>query len=141
MATLTARRASIVAGLALIPALAFGAVANASPADSQSVTPRPAAAAAHVDPQQVPTIKVHGKIIEVETNYGQGHHRVTTITVIGVQDGQKKALKFAVTPHTTIGQHGHPVPASELTKGDTVTVVGNYLPHQHIGVARHIVIN
>lgn len=129
MSSKFARRVGIVAGLALIPTVAFGATANAAPADNQGTTSRPAGEQpAHPDPQRLPHVKARGR-------------QVTFITFGGGKDGEPKEIKFAITPRTVVEQDGHPVPVSELTKGDEVTAEGTYLPLLHLGIAEHVTIN
>jgi hypothetical protein len=138
MSAKIARRVGIVAGLVLLPTVAFGAVANAAPAP-QETAPGPAVEE-QAHPDRLPKIKVRGQITDVVAKDLHGR-QVLLITIGGPKDGKPKEFTFAVTPRTVVEQDGHRVPASELTKGDHVTAIGSQLPHQHLAVAKHVTIN
>ncbi|MCI2417956.1 hypothetical protein MOQ72_11020 [Saccharopolyspora sp. K220] len=127
-----ARRAGIVAGLALVPAVAFGAVANADPA---APSPAPSAARQHVAEHGVAATR-SGVISSVVTREIRGHQ----VTIIELAD-QDRAVKWVVSPRKTVIEDGEPVPASGLTKGDNVTVTGKVLPKRGVGSAREVVIH
>ncbi|MFR9728324.1 hypothetical protein ACL03H_03780 [Saccharopolyspora sp. MS10] len=110
----TIRRATAIAGLALVPALAFGAAAQASPA----AAPQPTTAAAA---EQAPTVRE--PIAEIGT--------VSQIGNVETPDGPIVTFKFApegpwwvIGADTEVLKDGEVVSPQELREGDQVTAEG-----------------
>ncbi|MER5390049.1 hypothetical protein [Saccharopolyspora sp. NPDC002686] len=146
MISKTARRAGLVAGIALLPAMAFGSAANAATTDAPQ---QPAAQQQAQHPHEGQHhrhkgqhVELTGTITKVGTKKVRGHD-VQLITVAGkAKDGKQQEITFAVPKKATVrDEAGKPVAADQLTQGKKVTVKGMQLPEKHEGVAHRITIN
>lgn len=130
----TARRAGILAGFALIPALAFGVAANAATPGNQAPASQPASVQQVQPAQKDQHVRLDGKIVKIETGEDNGQ-QIKVITLAGEPGG--KEIKFIVTPRTVIDQQA---PADGLKEGDLVRVEGTYDTDHHIGTAEHVTV-
>ncbi|MQA12187.1 MAG: hypothetical protein GEU98_27365 [Pseudonocardiaceae bacterium] len=123
------RRSSLVAGVALISALGFGSVAQASTAGA---TPEPASASAET---QAKTIKAKGQIEKVSTKVVHGK-KITGFTLAAKPD-----MRWLAGDKTSVIKDGKPASAEDLEKGDNVLVTGKLVktPHGTVVHAEEIV--
>lgn len=113
------KRAAAAAGLALCGTLALGGFTQANAATVSTAT-------ANTSGTSVSQQSGHHRLYEkgVVTALGTARHNGHQVEVVQVSAG-KHTLKWAVTGQTQVTDHGRPVPASAIKKGDEVTAQGN----------------
>lgn len=120
------RRAGVIAGLALMPALVFGGSAVAASVDGHTAQSDPSQTQP-VNPSdgQHKKIKVHGQVSKIEKRADVVWGEVTVVSVVAHPGGPE--LDFVLAPDTTVDhedgapQVGDKVTASgEIQDGKTV---------------------
>lgn len=136
MSSKNVRRASVITGLALLPAIAFGGIAEASTATAAHAP----ASAQQQGGDHAGQVKVKGQITDVQ--HKKVHDKDATKITVSGKDGQKgggqKSKDFIVTPRTVVTKDGKPVPAKALHKGQNVTAAGKQAPKGDAAVAQHV---
>lgn len=123
------RRVSAVAGLALVPALAFGAVAQAAPAPTFSESA--SAPVSHSQHKAGDEVAVKGTITEI------GHIETPEGSVVGFKFGDSQW--WLADQDTIVLKDGDMVDPHELEEGDDVW--GEGTAGQEFVTAKHVTVH
>ncbi|MEU5850139.1 hypothetical protein [Saccharopolyspora shandongensis] len=131
MSAKNTRRAGIIAGLALLPALVFGGTALAASADGQVAKSNPSQTQQVNPSDETHNIRVEGEVSKIEKRGDVVWGEVTVFSVVAHPGAPE--LEFVLTPDTTVElENGAPMVGDKVTASGAVQQDGKTVLADHM---------
>ncbi|MEU3274489.1 hypothetical protein ABZ639_26905 [Saccharomonospora sp. NPDC006951] len=131
MSTKIIRRAGVVAGLVLLPAIALGGSAVAATADAQPARSQASQTQQADLPEEEHKIAVRGEISKIEKRGDTELGEVTVVSVVSHPGAPE--LDFVITPGTVVDfENGTPEAGDEVTASGDVQKDGKTVLADHV---------